>query len=106
MVGSFWKVSVYYTTELLNSYFHLCECGYHHDRVDADALIASIANVDEDLVALYLGYYDWGSSHLVVGVSDLDIPPFLYIYFIYGLCRMWHVFCVVILDIINILIKL
>jgi hypothetical protein len=49
---------VYYTTELVNSYFHLCERGYHHDDVDADALDAGIADVDVNPVALYLGYYD------------------------------------------------
>jgi len=52
------KTNVYYTTELLNSYFYLCECGYHHDCVDTNALTVSIADVDEDHVAVYLGYYD------------------------------------------------
>jgi hypothetical protein len=49
---------VYYTTELVNSYFHLCKRGYQHDCVDADALAAGTAAVDEDPVAMYLGYYD------------------------------------------------
>jgi hypothetical protein len=53
------KTSVYYTTELVNSYFLLYECGYHHDRVDVDALAAGTTDVDEDSMALYLGYYDW-----------------------------------------------
>jgi hypothetical protein len=39
----------------VNSCFHLCERGYHQDRVDVDALTADIADVDEDLVALYSG---------------------------------------------------
>jgi hypothetical protein len=52
------KISVYYTPELVNSYFHLCERDYHHDRLDADALVAGTADVDEDPVAMYLGYYD------------------------------------------------
>jgi hypothetical protein len=38
-------------------------CGYYHDRVDADVVAPGTTNVDEDPVALYLGYYDWGSSH-------------------------------------------
>jgi hypothetical protein len=42
---------VFYTTELVNSYFHLWESGYHHDRVDVDALAAG--TVDEDPIALY-----------------------------------------------------
>jgi hypothetical protein len=49
---------VFYITELVNSYFHLYECGYHHNLVDIDALAASIADIDEDLVVLHLGYYD------------------------------------------------
>jgi hypothetical protein len=70
------KTSVFYTTELVNSYFHLCERGYHPDRVDVDTLVTGTADVDDDPVALYLGYYDKGSSHLVVDVSDSDSPPF------------------------------
>jgi hypothetical protein len=42
----------------MNSYFHLYERGYYHDRVDVDVLAASTADVDDDLVALYWGYYD------------------------------------------------
>jgi hypothetical protein len=49
---------VYYTTKLVNSYFHLCERGYHYNRVDADDLAAGTTDVDEDPVTLYLGYYD------------------------------------------------
>jgi len=69
------KTSVFYTTELVNLYFHLCECGYHHDCVDVDALAAGTVDVDEDPVALYLGYYDWGSLHSVACMSYLDSPP-------------------------------
>jgi hypothetical protein len=43
---------------LVNSYFHICKRGYHHGRVDADALATGITDVNEDPVALYLGYYD------------------------------------------------
>jgi hypothetical protein len=43
----------------VDSYFHLCERGYHQDHVDANALVAGTADVDEDPVAMYLGYYDW-----------------------------------------------
>jgi hypothetical protein len=46
------KTSVYYTTELVNSYFHLCEHGYNHDCVYIDALVVGIADVDEDPMAL------------------------------------------------------
>jgi hypothetical protein len=42
----------------VDSYFQLCERGYHHDRVDVDALAAGIAELDEDPMALCLGYYD------------------------------------------------
>jgi hypothetical protein len=48
------KTSVWFTLELVNSYFHLCERGYHHDRVDTDALATSTADVDNDPVAMYL----------------------------------------------------
>jgi hypothetical protein len=49
---------VNFTPELVNSYSHICERGYHHDRVDADVLAAGTADVNEDLVTIYLGYYD------------------------------------------------
>jgi hypothetical protein len=52
------KLSEFYTTELVNSYFHLCGRGYHHNCVDVDALATGTTDVDDDLVALYLGYYD------------------------------------------------
>jgi hypothetical protein len=42
----------------VNSLFHLCKCGDHHDHVDVDVVGASTVEVDEDPVALYLGYYD------------------------------------------------
>jgi hypothetical protein len=58
------KTSVYYATELVNSYFDLLERSYHHDRVDIVALAIGTAYVDEDPMALYLGYYDCGSSYL------------------------------------------
>jgi len=44
---------VFYTIELVNSYFHLYEHGYHHDRVDVDALAAGTTEVEEDPLALY-----------------------------------------------------
>jgi hypothetical protein len=59
------KLSEYYTTEAsvlcteaVNSYFHLYECDYHHNRIDDTHLAAGTPDVDDDLVALYLGYYD------------------------------------------------
>jgi len=39
----------------VNSYFHLFEHGYHHDRVDPDVVAGSTVDVDDDLVALYFG---------------------------------------------------
>jgi hypothetical protein len=53
-VGSLRKLYKFYTTELVHSYFHLYERGYHHDGVDVDALAAATADVDDDPVALYL----------------------------------------------------
>jgi hypothetical protein len=50
------KTNVYYTTKLVNSYFHLHKRGYHHDRVDVDALATGTADVDDDPMAMYLGY--------------------------------------------------
>jgi hypothetical protein len=58
-LGSLWKLSEFYTTEFVESYFYLCGHGYYHDRIDVDALAASTADVDEDPMALYLRYYDW-----------------------------------------------
>jgi hypothetical protein len=52
------KLSEFYTTEFVDSYFYLCGCGYHHDCVDVDALVAVTTDVNEDPVALFLGYYD------------------------------------------------
>jgi hypothetical protein len=64
-VSSLRKLSEYYTaeasilcTEAVNSYFHLCGCGYHHNRVDEVPLAASTPDVDDDPIALYLGHYD------------------------------------------------
>jgi len=33
-----WKLSEFYATELVDSFFHLCGHGLHHDHVDVDAL--------------------------------------------------------------------
>jgi uncharacterized membrane protein len=52
------KTSEFYTTEVVNSYFRLCEHGYHNDPVNINGLVAGTADVNEDPVALYLGYYD------------------------------------------------
>jgi hypothetical protein len=64
-VGSLRKLSKYYKaeasilcTEAANSYFHLCGCGYHHNHVDEVYLAPGTPEVDDDPVALYLGYYD------------------------------------------------
>jgi hypothetical protein len=104
-VGSLWKLSEFYIAKFVDSYFHLCEHGCHHYCVDVDALFAGTSNVDDVSVALYLGYYDWGSSHLVVCVSDSDSPYFCTYIFVYDLCRMWHLFYIAILDVNNIWFK-
>jgi hypothetical protein len=39
----------------VNSHFHLCRRGYHHNRVDIVHLAVGTADVNNDLVALYLG---------------------------------------------------
>jgi hypothetical protein len=52
------KLNEFYTTELVNSNFHLCGGGHHYDSVDVDTLAASTADVDDDPMALYLWYYD------------------------------------------------
>jgi hypothetical protein len=45
-------------TKAVNSLFHLCRCGYHHNRVDDIPVIAGTPEADDDPVAYYLGYYD------------------------------------------------
>jgi len=52
------KFSEFYTIELVDSHFHLCGRGHHHDHIDVDALAASTSDIDDDLVALSFGYYD------------------------------------------------
>jgi len=94
-VGSLWKLIEFYIVESVDSHFHLCERGYHHNRADIDTLVAGTTNVDEDPMALYLGCYNWSLSQRLY-VLDLRIIRILYIHFLYGLCRMWHLFCIVI----------
>jgi hypothetical protein len=64
-VGSLRKCSQFYITkvsilctETVDSFFHLCGCGYHYNRVDDVLMIAGTLEADGDSVALYLGYYD------------------------------------------------
>jgi hypothetical protein len=45
-------------TKAVNSFFHLCGCGYQHNRVDDILVIADTPEVDDDPVAYYLDYYD------------------------------------------------
>jgi hypothetical protein len=52
------KLSEFYTVETVNSLFHLCGRDKYHNRVDVAVLFASTVDVDEDSVALYLGYYE------------------------------------------------
>jgi hypothetical protein len=45
-------------TEIVDLFFHLCRCRYHHNRVDDIPIITCTSDVDDDPVAFYLGYYD------------------------------------------------
>jgi hypothetical protein len=45
-------------TETVYSFFHLCRCGYYHNRADDALMIAGTPEADDDPVAFYLGYYD------------------------------------------------
>jgi hypothetical protein len=58
-------LSEFYTTEALallieavNLYFDLYGCGYHHNRIDEVPFTASTPVVVNDVVEVYLGYYD------------------------------------------------
>jgi hypothetical protein len=44
--------------EMVDSFFHLCGCGYYHNRVDDIPMITGTPEADDDPVAYYLGYYD------------------------------------------------
>jgi hypothetical protein len=52
-VGLLWKLSEFYTAKFVDSHFHLCVHGYHHDHVDVDALVVGTADVDDDPMTLY-----------------------------------------------------
>jgi len=45
-------------TEMVDSFFYLCECGYHHNRVDDALMIVGTTEANDDPVAFYLDYYD------------------------------------------------
>jgi hypothetical protein len=45
-------------TETVNSFFHLYECGYHHNYIDDGLTDAGTPEVDDNLMVLYLWYYD------------------------------------------------
>jgi hypothetical protein len=45
-------------TETVNSFFHLYGCGQHHNCIDVVPLVAGTLEVEDDLVVLYLVYYD------------------------------------------------
>jgi hypothetical protein len=77
------KLSEFYTVETVNSLFHLCGRDKYHNRVDVAVLFASTVDVDEDSVALYLGYYEWGYSCRSHGL-DLWIILFWSSTFVYG----------------------
>jgi hypothetical protein len=48
---------VYILIEIVDSLFCLCECGYHYDHIGY-VVDVGIEGLDEDPVALYLGYRD------------------------------------------------
>jgi hypothetical protein len=45
-------------TETVDSFFHLCGCGYHHNRVDDIPMIADTPEADDEPVVYYLSYDD------------------------------------------------
>jgi hypothetical protein len=45
-------------TETVISFFHLYIYGYHHNRIDATHLAVGTPEVNDDPIALYLGYYE------------------------------------------------
>jgi hypothetical protein len=53
-----WGLGVFHA-KAVNSFFHLCGCGYHHNRVNDIPVIAGTPKADDDPVAHYLGYYNW-----------------------------------------------
>jgi len=52
------KLRELYITEIVDSLIHLYGCGNHHDRINDDVLAIGTANVEENPLALYLGYYE------------------------------------------------
>jgi hypothetical protein len=51
------KFNDYYIAEMVNSYLHMYRRDYHHDRIDVVPLAAGTSDVDDNPVALYLGYH-------------------------------------------------
>jgi hypothetical protein len=70
------KLSEFYTTKIVDSLIYLCKRDNHHDHVDAYVVVVGTADVDDDSVALYLGYYDWSISRQLY-VLDLWIVHLL-----------------------------
>jgi hypothetical protein len=48
---SYTTEALVFCTEVVNSYFHLYKCGYHHNRIDDAYLAAGTLDVDDDPVA-------------------------------------------------------
>jgi hypothetical protein len=64
-VVSMRKLNEYQTVEAsvlcakaVNSYFHLYECGCHHNHINDIPLAVGTPDVDDDPITLYLGYYN------------------------------------------------
>jgi len=53
-----WGLSVFIYAKTVNSLFHLYGCGYPHNRIDGASLATGTPDLEDDPVALYLGYYD------------------------------------------------
>jgi len=45
-------------TKTVASFFHLCGCGYYNNHIDDILMIAGTLEADDDLVTIYLDYYD------------------------------------------------
>lgn len=56
------KFSEFYTTEIVDSLIHLYGRGNHHDRINDNVLATGTANVEDNHLALYLGYYEYSIS--------------------------------------------
>jgi hypothetical protein len=52
------RVSELHTTEIVDSLVHLYGRSQHYDHIDVNIVDRGTTDIDEDPVALYLGYHD------------------------------------------------